>query len=97
MLTDGITEEELTAARTAWLQQRVQRRANDGQVAAMLAGQIVTGRTMQFEADLEARVNALSVSDVNAAMQRHISLARISTVKAGDFANKKPTPPPTKP
>ncbi len=97
ILNEGITAEELEAARTAWLQQRVQIRSNDGQIAAMLANQFITGRTMAFEAQIEARVRALTVADVNAAMKRHISLARMSTVKAGDFANKPPVAPPTRP
>lgn len=97
ILSEGITAEELEAARTAWLQQRVQIRSNDGQVAAMLSGQVITGRTMQYDAELEARVKALTLQDVNGAMQRHINLAKISSVKAGDFANKPPKAPPVTP
>ncbi len=96
-ITDGVTAEELEAARNAWLQQRMQARANDGQVAAMLSNQYITGRTMAFDARLEARMRALTVNDVNAAIRRHVSLSRISTVKAGDFKNKPPTPLPTRP
>jgi zinc protease len=96
-IADGITAEELEAARNAWLQQRMQSRANDGQVAAMLAGQFITGRTMAYEAQLDARVRALTVNDVNAAIRRNINLSRISTVKAGDFKNKPATPLPTRP
>ena len=97
ILTDGITTEELEAARSAWLQQRVQMRANDGVIVGMLANQFITGRTMSFESQLETRVRALTVQDVNAAMRRHISLSRISSVKAGDFKNKPATPLPTRP
>ena len=97
ILTDGITAEELEAARSAWLQQRVQQRANDGFVAGLFSNQYITGRTMAYESQLEARVRALSVQDVNAAMRRHINLSRISTVKAGDFKNKPATPLPTRP
>jgi zinc protease len=97
ILKDGITPEELEAARSAWLQQRVQMRANDGQIAAMFAAQYLTGRTMAFEQQLDDKVRALTVNDVNAALRRHINLARISTVKAGDFKNKPPVTPPTRP
>ncbi len=97
ILRDGITAEELEAARTAWLQQRVQMRANDGQVAVMLSSQVTNNRTMAFEQQLDDRVRALTVDQVNAAMRRHINLARISTVKAGDFKNKPPVAPPTRP
>lgn len=97
ILGEGITAEELEAARNAWLQQRVQMRANDGFVASMFAAQYLTGRTMAFEQQLEDKVRALTVNDVNAAMRRHISLARMSSVKAGDFKNKPPVAPPTRP
>jgi zinc protease len=97
ILNEGITAEELDAARSAWLQQRVQMRANDGFVASMFSAQYLTGRTMAFEQQLDDKVRALTVNDVNAALRRHISLARISTVKAGDFKNKPPVAPPTRP
>ena len=97
ILKDGITEEELTAARSAWLQQREQQRANDAQIVSLLSGQAMTGRTMAFEAALDARVRALTRADVNAALAKYVSLSKISSVKAGDFKNKPPTPPPTKP
>ncbi len=97
ILSEGITADELEAARNAWLQQRVQMRANDGFVASMFAAQYLTGRTMAFEQQMDEKVRALTVEDVNAAMRRYISLARISTVKAGDFKNKPPVTPPTRP
>lgn len=96
-INDGITAEELEAARNSWLQGRMQARANDAAVAAMLSNQFVTNRTMTYDSQLEARVRALTVQDVNAAIKRHVSLSRISTVKAGDFKNKPPTPLPARP
>ena len=97
ILQEGITAEELEASKSAWLQQREQMRANDGQVAMMFSNQVITGRTMAFEQELDARVRALTVADVNAALKKHISLAKMSSVKAGDFKNKPPAAPPTRP
>jgi zinc protease len=97
ILKDGITQEELDAARSAWLQQRQQMRANDAQIAAMFSNQVITGRTMAFEGQLDDRVKALTVDQVNAALKKHISLSKISSVKAGDFKNKPPKAPVTKP
>jgi len=90
ILKDGITADELEAAKSAWLQQREQMRANDGQITAMLSNQVVTGRTMAYEAELDARVRALTVADVNGALKKHIDPTKISSVKAGDFKNKPP-------
>ena len=97
ILSEGITAEELEAARAAWLQQRIQIRSNDGQIAATFSNQVVTGRTMAFDAELENRMRALTADVVNAALKRHFSLSRISSVKAGDFKNKPPVAPPTRP
>lgn len=97
IVSEGITQQELDAARTAWLQQRVQMRANDGFLASMFAAQYLTGRTMAFEQQVDDKVKALTVNDVNAALRRHINLGRISSVKAGDFKNKPPVAPPTRP
>jgi len=90
ILKDGITAEELEAAKSAWLQQREQMRANDGQITAMLSNQALTGRTMAYEAELDARVRALTVADVNSALKKHIDPTKISSVRAGDFKNKPP-------
>lgn len=97
ILKDGITQEELDAAKSAWLQQRQQMRANDGAIASMLSNQYITGRTFAFEGRMDEMVRALTVDQVNAAMRRYISLSKISSVKAGDFKNKPPKAPPTKP
>ena len=42
---------------------------------------------MAYNEQLEKFVAALTVADVNAAMKKHVNLARISIVKAGDFQN----------
>ena len=87
----------LAAAKSAWLQQREQGRASDAATVAAFASQAMTGRTMAFEQKLDDTVRALTLEQVNAALKKHISLSKISAVKAGDFKNKPPTPPPTKP
>jgi len=97
ILKDGVTAEELAAAKSAWLQQREQGRASDAGTVATFSNQALTGRTMAFEQKLDDTVRALTVEQVNAALKKHISLSKISSVKAGVFKNKPPTPPPTKP
>lgn len=97
ILSEGITAQELEAARSAWLQQRQQGRSSDAQLVAMLSNQVTNNRTMSFEAQLDDKVRSLTAEQVNAALKKHINLAKISTVKAGDFKNKPPKAPPTKP
>ena len=40
---------------------------------------------MAFAADLERKVNALTVDQVVATLQKYIAVDQISIVKAGDF------------
>ena len=51
----------------------------------MLASRDYDGRTMNWDAELEAKISALSADDVGKAVKRNIDLAQVSIVKAGDF------------
>ncbi len=97
VLSEGITQAELDAARSALLQQREQQRSSDGTMTVMFSNQALTGRTFVFESQFEQRIRALTTDQVNAALKKHVSLSKMSTVKAGDFKNKPPKPLPTKP
>ena len=43
------------------------------------------GRTMKWDAQLEAKIQALTPEQINAAFRKHIDPAALSIVKAGDF------------
>jgi zinc protease len=85
-LKDGFTSEELAAAKSGWLQDRQVSRAQDAELVGTLANRRFWDRTMAFDADLAAKISALTPQDVTDALRRHIDLARISIIKAGDFA-----------
>ena len=85
LLKDGITEDELNEQRNGLLQAQEVRRTSDSSLAQLISGQTRVGRTMQFTADFEKAVNALTVDDVNAALRRHIKPERLYIVMAGDF------------
>ena len=85
-LKDGFTEEELKAANAGWLQGREVGRAQDTELAGRLNTLQFLGRTMAWDADLDRKVAALTPDDVTAALRRHLDPAKISMVKAGDFA-----------
>jgi zinc protease len=93
VLQDGYTAEELDKARQGYLQQRELSRSNNGQLASVLADQMFTGRNMGFEAELDRRIRALSVAQVNAVVRRFIDPARFITVEAGDFDKHPPVAP----
>ncbi len=83
---DGFTEEEVKAAKTGWRQGRQVSRAQDAELASRLNALQFLGRTIAWDADLDRKVDALTPAVIKAALVRHLDPARISTVKAGDFA-----------
>jgi len=86
-LTQGFTAQELEAGKKGFLQARQLARSNDATVAGRLVSYLVLGRTFAWDEEFERRVAALTPQAVAAAMRRHIDPAKLSIVKAGDFAN----------
>ncbi|MDH3297267.1 MAG: insulinase family protein [Gemmatimonadota bacterium] len=86
VLEGGFTTEEIEAAKRGFLDAQQNARASDGTVAGQLNGQLFTDRTYQFTADQEAAVRALTGEQILNAMRRYIDPAKISIVRAGDFA-----------
>jgi zinc protease len=96
ILESGFTEEEIKTAKKGWLEGRQISRAKERELAGRLAGLEHRGRTLEWEADLEARVQALTAEEILLAMRRHIDLEKMSIITAGDFANaqkEEPTSP----
>jgi zinc protease len=85
-LKDGVTAEELAKAKSGISQRRLQARAQDQQVVGKLLSDIDSGRSYAWDKALEARIQALTPADVLAAARKHIDPAKITIVKAGDFA-----------
>ncbi|MEO7578702.1 MAG: pitrilysin family protein, partial [Massilia sp.] len=86
-VAEGITEKELADAKKAMMQERQTARAQDGALAGALAQQLQTGRTMAFSAETDARLQSLTLAQVNAAIKKYIVPARFMHVYAGDFAS----------
>lgn len=88
LIRDGVTAEELADTVSGMLTQREQGRASDGSVAAMLNSDQYLDRKMLRRAEFDARLKALTVADVNAAIRRHFKpMDAMSVYVAGDFAN----------
>ncbi|KQV44933.1 MULTISPECIES: pitrilysin family protein [unclassified Duganella] len=85
-LKDGFTDAELADAKKAWLQSQQVGRTGDASLAGRLASYLSFERTMAFEKDLEAKVSALTVAQVNEALRAHLKPEAVSVIKAGDFA-----------
>ncbi len=86
MLKDGFTAEEVEAAKKGYLQSRQVSRAQDAELMRRLTALAFTGRTLAWDAEFEKKIAALTPDQINAAMRRYIDPAKITIVKAGDFA-----------
>jgi zinc protease len=84
-LRDGFTADEIKAAKSGWMQSRQVSRAQDNELVGRLRSNAYLGRTMAWEADLERKVEASTPEQITAALRRHLDLAKMSFVKAGDF------------
>ncbi len=82
---DGLTAEELANARSGWLKARNVQRSNDSAIASTLSQYLQLNRTLDWDAALEARIEKLTLAEVNAALKRYLDFSQMTTVKAGDF------------
>ena len=95
---DGVTAEELEAARAGWLQARQQVYANDNELVGQMINRRRWNRTFtSYDLALESQVKKLTLAEVNAAIRRHVDPKQTVIIRAGDFegAKKKaatPTP-----
>jgi zinc protease len=88
LVRDGVKPDELARAKDGYLRQQEVIRTNEGMLAIAVAEDLYVGRTMQYQADLEAKIRALAVEDVNSAIRKYIDPKRLSVVTAGDFKGK---------
>jgi zinc protease len=84
-LKDGFTADEVEKAKKTWLDQRSVSRAEEASIASQLGSRERWGRTLLWDAKLEAAVAALTPEQVNEAFKRHVNPAAVSIVKGGDF------------
>ncbi|MCG3162245.1 MAG: hypothetical protein JMDDDDMK_03485 [Acidobacteria bacterium] len=91
-LKDGFTAEEVKAAKSGWLQSRQVSRAQDNELVNTLSNGLYLNRTLAWDAGIERKIEALTPDQILTAMRKHIDPARITIIKAGDFAKaaKKP-------
>jgi zinc protease len=86
ILRDGYTEQEFAEAKRSWAQQQQIARTQDGGLAGTLGLWTHVGRTMAWNAEFEAKVQALTVEQVRDAMQRHFDMTKMTFMRGGDFA-----------
>jgi len=65
--------------------ERIGSRSSDGGVLNLITAREPYGRTLAWDDQLDAKLQALTLDQVNAAFRRHVDAARVSIVKGGDF------------
>ena len=83
----GITADELSEAKTAYLQAAKVRRASDAALAGELLSSMFNERTMAYHVKHEEQIEAATIDSVNAAIQKFIVPDKLVVAIAGDFAN----------
>jgi zinc protease len=84
-LAEGFTEKEVTEAKKAFLDQRKIGRSQDQQLLRLISTREEYGRTLDWDTQMDAKLDALTADRVNAAFRKHVDQSAISIVKAGDF------------
>jgi zinc protease len=88
LLKDGVTADELAEAKKAFLAQRKTQRASDETLAKQLADALEADRDFRYQSELEKKVAALTLEEVNAAIRKHWQPKKLVIVRAGDFSKK---------
>ncbi len=89
LLKNGPTAEELKKAKDGYLQRQEVSRTDDSTLAQQLNTTLLTGRTLAFTRDQEAKIAALTPEDVTKALRKYIDVKKLHVVTAGDFAKQK--------
>jgi zinc protease len=82
----GFTADEVATAKKAYHDQQVVARSQEQTLIRTIATREHLGRTMKWDEDLEAKIEALTPDQINAAFRKHVDPSAVSIVKAGDFA-----------
>jgi zinc protease len=84
-LQGGFTAEEVSAAKKAYQDQEIVARSQEQALIRSIAARDHLGRTMQWDAQMDAKIQALTPAQINETFRRHLDPAQLSIVKAGDF------------
>jgi zinc protease len=88
LLKDGITDKELTEAKSSYAQSWANRIADDDFVASELAHGLFTNRTFAYWKDTNAKIQKVTRAEVEAAARKYLQPAKLARVRAGDLPKK---------
>jgi zinc protease len=84
-LAGGFTADEVATAKKAVRDERRMGRSQDQALLRLIATREDVERTLAWDEQMDAKLDALTADQVNAAFRRHVDAATLSIVKAGDF------------
>jgi zinc protease len=84
-LAEGFTAKEVADNKKAYLDQRKVQRSQDAQLLRLISAREEFGRTLDWDTQMDSKLEALTVDQINAAFRKHVDASAISIVKAGDF------------
>jgi zinc protease len=79
----GIGEQELADAKAAFTERTATQLASDQHLVSLLSEGLHVGRTLTFDKQLQASIEALTATQVNEAVRRHLSSENLALIKAG--------------
>jgi len=82
---DGFTQAELDSAKKAYADSRKVARSQETALVGLIASHEQLGRTMLYDEQMEAKIQALTLAQVNEAFRKYMDPAALTIVKAGDF------------
>lgn len=85
VIKEGFTTAELEDGKKSLIQQYQLERSQDGMLASNLAINLYLGRNMQFQAELEKKIQALTLTQVKDVMAKYLGYEKTLRVFAGDF------------
>jgi zinc protease len=85
IVKEGFSDAEISAAKASWLQAQQVSRAQDRELVGRVAVETHYGRTMEWDANLTKKVQALTGQQIREALQRHIDLSAMTFMKGGKF------------
>jgi zinc protease len=85
ILDGGFTDQEVTDARSGYLQSEKVSLSSDRELVQRLVQREFQDRTLAWDAEQDKLISALTPDAIHTAMQKYISLDRMAMVRAGDY------------
>jgi zinc protease len=85
LVAEGLSEEELARARSSAVRELRTGRSREEQLLNRLQRLVGDGKDLAWERELERSIEAATVTEVKAALQRHLRVDQLSVFRAGDF------------